>query len=308
MIFPSALWYNRDLFDSAGLAYPPHDYGAPYTTSSGEEMPWNIETLEWLARRLTLDANGRTPDDPGFDSSAVVQYGFDMPWADARGQAVLFGPGALTDSAGNAAVPQHWREFWLWYYDGIWAGRFIPNQQAASSDHLNVGNTFASGRIAMTPQNLWYVCCAGDVDWDVAAMPEYNDVATARLHADTFAITNQTKYPEAAFEVLTWLIGEKAAELSEIYPDDGFLARLSLQDESMASLENRFPAVDFKVFVAGLDHIDMPGHEAGLPNHQMANGRLYEFQTRYLSEAGLDMNAEIDLLLADLQAIFSGAQ
>ena len=27
---PSALWYNKDLFDEAGLDYPPHEWGAPY--------------------------------------------------------------------------------------------------------------------------------------------------------------------------------------------------------------------------------------------------------------------------------------
>jgi multiple sugar transport system substrate-binding protein len=28
--FPSMLWFNRDLFDEAGLNYPPQEFGAPY--------------------------------------------------------------------------------------------------------------------------------------------------------------------------------------------------------------------------------------------------------------------------------------
>jgi multiple sugar transport system substrate-binding protein len=294
-IFPSALWYNKDLFDEAGLAYPPHEYGAPYVTADGEELPWNIETMEMLATQLTVDANGNTADSPDFDPENIVQFGFDMQWTPGRGQAVLFGSGSLVDADGNAQIPDHWREFWVWFYDAVWVDHIVPNAAYSASDLLAQGNTFSSGNIAMMPQNLWFTCCAGEVNWDVAAIPEYNGVATAKLHADTFAILDQTENPEAAFEVLTYLVDERALDMLTIY--GGFPAKLSLQEEFMNNRREAFPEVDFDVFLAGLDHIDVPNHEEGLPNLQAANERLNAFQTQYLSEEGLDINAEIDTLL-----------
>jgi multiple sugar transport system substrate-binding protein len=48
-IFPSFVFYNKDLFDEAGLAYPPHEYGAPYVDADGNEREWNMDTLRELA-------------------------------------------------------------------------------------------------------------------------------------------------------------------------------------------------------------------------------------------------------------------
>jgi len=305
-IFPSALWYNVDLFDEAGLAYPPHEYGAPYVTAEGEELPWNIETMEMLATQLTVDANGNTADSPDFDPENIVQFGFDMQWTPGRGQAVLFGSGSLVAEDGSAQIPEHWREFWRWFYGAIWEDHIVPNAAYAASDLLAQGNTFSSGNIGMMPQNMWFTCCAGEVNWDVAAIPEYNGTATAKLHADTFAILDQTENPEEAFTVLLYLVDERALDLLTIY--GGFPAKISLQEEFMNQRREAFPNVDFDVFLAGLDHIDVPNHEEGLPNLQAANERLNAFQTQYLSEEGLDIDAEIDTLLADLEVIFSEAE
>ena len=53
-VYPSAIFYNRDLFDEAGLEYPPHTWGENY--ADGEA--WNIAKLAELAKVLTVDANG----------------------------------------------------------------------------------------------------------------------------------------------------------------------------------------------------------------------------------------------------------
>src|SRR5919106_2554238 len=53
-IFPSMLFYHRDMFDEADLEYPPHAVGDPYMLD-GEEVEWNMDTLRELALRLTVD-------------------------------------------------------------------------------------------------------------------------------------------------------------------------------------------------------------------------------------------------------------
>jgi multiple sugar transport system substrate-binding protein len=40
-VYPSALWYNKELFDEAGLAYPPHANGAiPMKAKNGPSTRW----------------------------------------------------------------------------------------------------------------------------------------------------------------------------------------------------------------------------------------------------------------------------
>lgn len=298
-IYPSALWYNKDLFDEADLAYPPHEYGAPYIAADGSERVWDIDTMEMLARELTLDADGRTANDPDFDPTSITQFGLDMQWTVPLGQATLFGAGSLTDESGQVSIPTHWRDFWHWQYAAIWDDHFMPSNEYILSDLLNAGNAFSSGNIAMMPQQLWYVCCVERDDWDVAAMPEYEGTATAKLHADTFLILNQTEHPREAFEVLTYLI--ERDDLIQVY--GGFPARTSQQPDFLELLQIVAPDVDFEVFERGLDHIDTPNHESGLAAQADAEARLREFQDAMLSSPDLDLDAEIDELEADLQAI-----
>lgn len=59
-----SLYFNQDMFDAAGIAYPPPD--GNYT--------WQ-DVRTW-ARQLTLDGNGNSADSPEFDADGVTQWGF----------------------------------------------------------------------------------------------------------------------------------------------------------------------------------------------------------------------------------------
>jgi multiple sugar transport system substrate-binding protein len=67
------MFYNRDLFDQAGLAYPPAE----------PEAAWTWDEFVAAAKRLTTDVNGLHPDDPGFDVNQIKTYGvsFAKWWA-----------------------------------------------------------------------------------------------------------------------------------------------------------------------------------------------------------------------------------
>lgn len=304
-IYPSALWYNVDIFDAAGLPYPPRQYGAPYADGA----PWNVDKLHEIAMRLTLDTSGRDATNPSFDAGHIAQFGFDAPWSSFRGQATMFGAGSLVDEQGNAVIPLHWRSFWNWYYDGMWRERFIPTSEYLGSDAFVINgfgaNGFGPGKVAMIPINIWYTCCVGStVRWDVAAMPAYAEKTTARLHADTFGILSSTQHPREAFEVLTYLVGEGAPDLLGVY-FYGFPARRSLQGNAIARYNEEFPSgVDWEIFLEGLKHYDNPSHESYLPNFEAAQQRMIEFVEFSQGTPGLDMDAELNRLRDDLQGIF----
>jgi multiple sugar transport system substrate-binding protein len=226
-IFPSALYYNKDLFDEAGLAYPPHKVGEKYVLD-GQEVEWSFETVAEVAKRLTVDAAGNDATSASFDRDNITQYGFEFQWVkdSPRWFSAYFEPFYPVNDAGEAVLSDGQVAAIKWYYDAMWGEQpFLPTQAAMDTDYLGHSNSFNSGHVAMALTHLWYTCCItpqSDAtvtvpNWDVAVVPSYNGQITAKMHGDTFGIMKASKNPEAAFKVYTYLIGEGAAELTTIY-------------------------------------------------------------------------------------------
>ncbi len=311
-IFPSFLSVNYDLFDEAGLEYPPMEYGAPYVNADGEEVPWDLDAMRDVALLLTVDANGNDATSPDFDKDNIVQFGYYEQWTDFRGAATLFGPGSLVDENGNAQVPDNWREAAKWFYDAQWNEVFYPNGIYDASDII-AGNGFESGNVAMAHTHLWYHgCCIGNIDftWNLAAMPaNATGQPTAKMHADTFGIMKSTENPEATWEVLKFFIGDNAEEMTSMY--GGMPARLSLQDTYFDTFEENLGIADqdinWQVVVDSMAYADNPNHESYMPSPQEANDRYNEFWSLLGQEPNRDVDADIDLLIEDLQSIYDAA-
>jgi multiple sugar transport system substrate-binding protein len=317
-VFPYFTMYNKDLFDEADLPYPPANYGDPYIDENGEEREWNTETVAELARILTVDANGNDATTEEFDADNIVQWGFGISHTDVRGRDTLFGAGNFVDADGNAVIPDAWRDAENWIHDAEYGDQpFYPSGAYAGSDLLAGGNWFGSGNVAMVPIHTWYMGWGtADLDaaWDIAPIPAHNGVTTAKLHADTFGIMATTQHPEEAFTVLTYLLGEKADAMAQIY--NGMPARLSLQsdffDRYAATLSEQYPDTNFDinwdVVVQAQAYPDVPNHEAGMPAFLESTARYTEYTQVVDNNADADVDAELDSLQADLQAIFDAAE
>lgn len=307
--FPSFIYFRKSLFDEAGAPYPPQEYGVPYVDVNGEEKEWNMETLRELAMYMTVDANGNDATMAEFDASAVEQWGFNSQWNEPRGISTMFGASSLVDEAGNAVLPQAWTDAFTWYYNGIWVDKFIPNASQVGSDILANGNAFSSGRVAMAHTHLWYTCCVGDTnDWDLAVMPSFNGVTTAKLHGDSFRLMRTSadmplEQQLAAFEVLTYLIGDASDELLLVY--GGMPARAEDTEGFFAKLDENFTqGVNWQVAIDSLAYADSPNHEYAMPNYLKAKDRIGAFQSLIESTPDLDIAAELEKLVADLDVIF----
>jgi multiple sugar transport system substrate-binding protein len=309
--FPAFLYYRPAHFEEAGLEEPPAAYGDAYMLD-GEEVEWNIDTMTEVALRLTVDANGYDATEAEFDSENVVQFGFHNQWTNPRQNPTLWGSGSLVqrndDGTFTAVMPDNWRVGFNWVYDAIWDWNISPNAAQNDSDLLNNDNAFASGNVSMAQSHLWYTCCLGDdTEWQAGALPSYNGEVTVRLHADTFRILNSSDNPEEAFVVLDYLTGEASLPLFQVY--GGMPARVEDRDTFFAALDESYPqGVNWDVATAGLAFTENPSHEEPMPNNNEAFSRLVSFESLFRSEGGLDMDAEIDLLLQDLTAIFNAAE
>lgn len=319
-VFPSATLYNKDLFDEAGIPYPPSEYGEPYIDWDGNEREWDLETVREIAMILTVDSDGYDATMEEFNPEDIVQFGYGVQMTDVRGRDTLFGAGNFVDEDGNAIIPDHWRVAENWIHDAMWEDYFWPNGVYGNSELMGggSGNWFGTGNIGMVSGAHMWLMGWGQADlqaeFDFAPVPAYNGVTTAKLHADTFSILESTDHPEEAFEVLSYLLGEKSGELSEIY--GGAPARISLQDtfiESFtAGLAEAYPHVDWAglnwdTMLAGLGYPDNPNHEDGLPAFQESSARYVEYGQLVDNNPDVDVDAELDQLQADLQAIFDAA-
>ncbi|MDJ0959799.1 MAG: extracellular solute-binding protein [Acidimicrobiia bacterium] len=317
-VFPQILWFNKELFDEAGLAYPPQDWGAPYVDADGNEKPWNLDTLRELAIELTVDSNGLTPNDDGFDPDARVQWGFGNMFNDFRGNASLFGGGSFVAADNETCqFPDNWATAANWYHDAIWDDYFHPDAAFGDSEILGSGNWFNSGNIGMIAIHTWYAGWGtadltggdntdpGDV-FDIAAIPAGPDgVITAKLHGDTMGIPKATENPEKAVEVLLWMMSpEIAPQLAAIY--GGIPARESAQQPYITDPANDF-GFDWNVALGALSYPDIPSHEGWWPAYQESSDAMNEWWTELTNDPGADITAGIDNLCGLLQPIYDRA-
>jgi multiple sugar transport system substrate-binding protein len=65
------IYYNKDTLDQAHVAYPPSDVA----------HAWTWDQFVAAGKQLTVDRQGRHPDDKGFDPNHIQRYGVEVsPW------------------------------------------------------------------------------------------------------------------------------------------------------------------------------------------------------------------------------------
>jgi multiple sugar transport system substrate-binding protein len=304
-VFPSFVYFNKDLFDEAGLPYPPQKFGETYM---GKE--WNFETVRDLAKVLTVDDRGNDATSPNFQPDHIVQFGFDLQFGtDPRAMGTLFGANRAINSEGRAVIPPNWQAAWNFFYDGMFKDHWMPNEAYRNSDLFGKGSVFNSGNLAMAYTHLWYTCCIDPVskngkvrNWDIAVVPSYQGVTTAKLHADTFGIMKASKHPNEAFQVYKYLITNR--DLLDVY--GAMPAIKSMQSDFFGGVDQKFAPVkvNWQVAVDSLADNDVPNHEEGLPNFLKARQALTDFEKLYNTTPGLDINTESVKLQATLQGIY----
>lgn len=310
MVFPSLMFYNIDLFDEAGLNYPPSEFGAPYVMEDGTEVEWNWDTVAEISKILTVDANGNDATMEGFDPAAIEQFGFIHQWGSMRADLSTFGGAVFYDpETGDVTIPENWRENARWTWSRVWEDHTMPSATYEQSQ-LFSPTPMASGRVAMARVPLWYTCCIGDqVNFDFAVVPSYNGNYYSPTDADTYRIHETSDSPAEAFEVIMYLQGDAAGSLLSAY---GAMPALeSIQEPYLASQAEKFPSVtNWGIINASLPYAAVPNHESDNPLFARTQQRFSDFRTLLYGDTGadIDVDAELDKLEADLQAIVDEAQ
>ena len=181
----TSLYYNKGLFDDAGLMYPDDDF------------TW--EDVRTYGRTLTRDRDGDgVMDQWGFFSTR--NYTLLDPVIHAFG-------GRILDDDYNVVVTSP---------EAVAGAQFLVDliHQDRVAPHPNLGFNqtvlFQQGNLAMSvalTNNIHEYRQVGDtLDWDVALMPIGPAGRVVRLWPDSFAISAQSPNVEAAWEYIKFVI------------------------------------------------------------------------------------------------------
>ncbi len=182
------LYYNKDMFDQAGVAYPTPE--------------WTWADFLDAAQKLTVR-----------DGDTVTQYGFAAggwwPWWMSF---IYQNGGAVLDASGQPVVNSPEAVEAIQFYNDL-----VYNYKVAPSpeDYANLGTNspdplFAQGKVAMSMTGFWGIGGLKDAtfNWDIAPLFQNKQPATV-LFGSGLAISKDAENPAAAWKLIEYLTSEE---------------------------------------------------------------------------------------------------
>ncbi|MBL7070985.1 MAG: sugar ABC transporter substrate-binding protein [Candidatus Omnitrophica bacterium] len=268
----ACVFYNKRLFDKAGIPYPADD--------------WTWDDMLSKAKALTkLDENGR-----------VAQYGFyGWTWQNF----VYSNGGSIVDNVGDP------REFTLGRPESIEGLQFysdLINKHKVSPSPVEFGNLgmgaqqlFMSQKLAMYQSGFWESVMFGnikDFDWDVAMFPKGpSGIRKFGTGGSGYCVLKSTKYPELAWSIVKALTSDKA----QIFLSEMGLAQPALKPIALGP------------YFAGSDS---PPKNKGMLNEAVGHVVFEPFHIKWREVNELYLSPKLDLVFngtADVEEVIREA-
>jgi len=187
----ACIYYNKALFDKAGLSYPSDD--------------WEWPEFLACARKLTLR------DEAGH----VSQYGFIgwswQSWVYSRGGRMVDTVQAPRRCVLNSPEAIAGLRF---FFDLRLKHHVMPAPTELSAMGMQIIQMFSTGKVAMLNTGIWnanYFNKIKDFDWDIAMFPKYpgSDHSRFATGGSGWGILRTTRHPKEAWEVVKLMGGEE---------------------------------------------------------------------------------------------------
>ncbi|MBP1756159.1 MAG: extracellular solute-binding protein family 1, partial [Firmicutes bacterium] len=194
------LYYNKDMFDAAGVAYPPATL----------EGAWTWDEFVAAAKKLTLDSNGKHPEEEGFDTQNITQYGCMVenltwqlePWTLSNGGGFYNEDGTevTIDKPESMEAIQKVADLYL-------VDHVAPLSAGLTDD--GIPRSIITGTVAMSTNGTWNVgtCLnvakAEGLNYGVAVLPYMKEKVTINTSGAN-VVFSQTKHLQEAMEWIKW--------------------------------------------------------------------------------------------------------
>jgi multiple sugar transport system substrate-binding protein len=184
--FTLGIYYNRDLFDTAGIPYP--------------DTAWTWDEMRTVARKLTIDTNSDgTPERYGiFIGSHFVEAIEQMNGANIR-------PNELQASISPASAEAYRR------YLELMDENIMPDLRRVQAMGMQAQQLLQSGRVAMLVEAVPHQALIETLPmrWGIAPLPRFPGKPPGyfRSASGGLSISAQSRAPGTAWKALRWLIG-----------------------------------------------------------------------------------------------------
>lgn len=178
------IYYNKDIFDAAGVEYPSMDY----------ENAWTPEELLEVAKKLNSDdIHGLyNLDDANALNAGILSNG-----------GTRFNENQTKSTVNNAEAKEVFETV-----KGFMDAGVMPDSSILDSTGMTATQLFQTGKVAMLMDGTWGMqeLATTDVNWGVAPLPSYGKSLThgaSHLHG----IASTSKHPEEAWKFVQFLSG-----------------------------------------------------------------------------------------------------
>ncbi|MCC6802219.1 MAG: sugar ABC transporter substrate-binding protein [Anaerolineae bacterium] len=227
------LYYNKDMFDTAGIDYPTDD--------------WTLDDLRTAAKALTVDSNGDgITDQWGFGTDL---WDMELFWSEAIWG---FGGSIISDDHMQTLINEgSAHDAWNFISSMMLEDKSIPDPNQAAQFG---GDPFAAGVAAMTTIGHWVVPQYAGLgfSWDVAAFPAGPAGRATSVNSAGFVIANGSQHPDQAWELVKYALSSAGqSRLTEL----GFaIPVLQSLAESPVFLEQNTAPIRQQVFLDALEY------------------------------------------------------
>jgi multiple sugar transport system substrate-binding protein len=194
------IYYNADIFEAAGITPPGFQ----------DSEIWDWDTFVDVAKALTVDANGRHPDDSGFDPENIQQFGVDWPlwWMPIAAAVHSNGGQFITEDGLLGLDSPEAMEAMQRLSDLIYVHHVAP--RGATLTDLGMTNTqmVDSGRLAMAVDGSWALSWMNpsllNVNMGTGALPKMAQPASV-MQAHFHSVLASSQHPEEAWQWVRFL-------------------------------------------------------------------------------------------------------
>lgn len=193
----SVLYYNKDMFDAAGVAYP--------------DDTWDRHDFLEAARALTVDQQGVSAGEADFNPEEIAQWGVNSLLGGYSTAVMVWnnGGGLINEEQTECRLTEPAAvEIFEWLASLLHEHHVHPTPAQLEG----LPDVFQSGRIAMIMDGSWNLNPYGETvefNWDIAPVP-LGDKGLDRVTyagTDTLHVFKDSAHVDAAWEVLKYMTG-----------------------------------------------------------------------------------------------------
>lgn len=193
------IYYNAQLLEEAGITPP----------GFKDDEIWDWDTFVNNAKLLTVDANGRHPDDAGFDPDNIQRWGVQWPlWWQPAVSAVYSNGGSMVEDGRLVLDSEPALEALQRLADLTYLHHVAPRTASMADLGMTNSQMIDNGRLAMAIDGSWALSWLNpsmvSVPLGTGAIPKMVNPA-AIMQAHFHSAIASTAHPDQAWEWLRFL-------------------------------------------------------------------------------------------------------